>query len=93
MADYVLSKRADRDFEEIALYSIRNFGEERARRYSISLRTGMETAASWPSIGRPYTTSSGVTYQRYPVGRHVLFYQPTEAGILIVMMELDRHLA
>ena len=97
MADFVLSKLADQDLEDIAAYTVLNFGINEALEYKASIAQSAKTAGHFPSIGKPYTTQKGHVFQRYNIGRHALFYQPTEAGIFIVrilhqMMDLDRHL-
>lgn len=97
MANFVLSKLADQDLEEIATYTILNFGANEALEYKASIAQSAKTAAQFPSIGRSYTTQKGHIFQRYNVGRHALFYQPTKTGIFIArilhqMMDFDRHL-
>ena len=44
-----------------------------------------------------YTTKAGKAFRKYDSGRHGLFYQSVEDGILVVgilhlMMDFDRHL-
>ncbi len=97
MANYQFSKLADSDLKDIADYTVMNFGVPKAREYKALLIQSAKTAANFPSIGRPYTTEQGRVFQRFNVGRHVLFYQPSEQGIFIVrvlhlMMDFDQHL-
>lgn len=97
MADFILSNLADQDLEDIAAYTTLNFGADAAREYGVFIAHSAQTAAHFASIGTPYTTQKGHIFQRYNVGRHTLFYQPTETGIFIVrilhqMMDFDRHL-
>lgn len=97
MANYSLSELADQDLEDISEYTTRNYGRKQTFDYKASIKQAARTAANFPSIGRPYTTKKGNIFQRYNVGRHAMFYQPTEAGIFIVrvlhlMMDFDRHL-
>ncbi|VAW16027.1 hypothetical protein MNBD_ALPHA12-521 [hydrothermal vent metagenome] len=97
MAKYQFSKLAERDLEDIADYTVMNFGVFKTREYKALLIQSAKTAANFPSIGRPYTTEHGRIFQRFNVGRHVLFYQPTEQGIFIVrvlhlMMDFDQYL-
>ena len=97
MADYVLSSAAESDLRDIIRYTAENFGFAQARAYPVQLRQAAETAASFPSIGRTYRTTGGTTLRQYNVGRHALFYRPTETGILVVrilhlVMDFDLHL-
>lgn len=97
MASYEYSKLADRDLDRIAAYTFINFGEKQTRAYRVSIDQAARTVANFPSMGRPYTTKDGVTFQKYNVGEHALFFQPIEKGVFIVrvlhlMMDFDRHL-
>ena len=97
MAAYKLSKLANQDVDGIIEYTALNFGERQAVVYYGQIHLAAKTVANFPSMGRPYTTRKGRIFQKYSVGEHALFYQPTEAGILIVrvlhqMMNFDRHL-
>lgn len=97
MANYTFSKLADQDIEDIAVYTIAQFGASKARANKTLLIQTAKTAANFPSIGQSYTTEQGRVFQRFNVGRHILFFQPTEQGIFIVrvlhvMMDFDQHL-
>lgn len=97
MADYALSALAEQDLDDIAVYTTLIFGARKAREYKAALIQSAEVAASFPSIGRPYTTRKGNVFQKYNIGRHAIFYQPAQTGIYIVrvlhlMMDFDRHL-
>jgi len=97
MADYQFSKLAEGDLAGITTYTALNFGHSQSFTYTDNLLDGAQTAADFPSFGLPYTTKKGKVFQKYSVGRHAIFYQPTETGILIVrilhlMMDFDRHL-
>ena len=97
MASYKLSKLGQLDVDGITEYTAVNFGERQAVVYYGQIHLAARTVANFPSLGRPYTTKKGATYQKYNVGEHALFYRPTETGIFIVrvlhlMMDFDRHL-
>ncbi len=97
MAKFQFSKLAERDLEDIAHYTVANFGVSKALEYKALLIQSAKTAASFPSIGQTYITEQGQIFQRLSVGRHVLFYQPSEQGIFIVRvlhlrMDFDQHL-
>lgn len=97
MADCVFSSEAESDLRGIIRYTAKHFGLAQARAYPAQLKQAAQTAANFPSIARSYTTQQGQIFQQYNVGRHALFYQPTETGIFVVrilhlMMKFDRHL-
>lgn len=97
MANYTYSKLAAQDLDSIAEYTYLNFGEHQTRAYRVAIDQSASTVARFPAMGRSYTTKSGVSFQRYNVGEHTLFFQKTEDGIFIVrvlhlMMDFDRHL-
>lgn len=97
MADYVLSSVAETDLRKIIRHTALSFGLAKARDYPNQLVQAAKTAARFPEIGRRYTTSNGDVFRKYDVGRHALFYQPTDSGILVVRilhvkMNFDEHL-
>lgn len=97
MADYALSALAEQDLDDIATYTTQTFGASKARAYKAALIQSAEIAASFPLIGRTYTTKKGSAFQMYSVGRHAIFYRPSDTGIYIVRvlhltMDFDRHL-
>jgi toxin ParE1/3/4 len=51
MANYRLSKRAERDLVNIATYTIQNFGTRQARLYRDGLFKACEMIAEFPLIG------------------------------------------
>lgn len=97
MADYKLSQSAQADLEDITEYTALSFGARQAAIYTAQLHNAAQTAAEFPLFGQLYSTRSGKIFRRYHSGRHALFYQLTDDGILVVrilhmMMDLDRHL-
>jgi len=97
MAEYQFSKLAEQDLDDITTCTAVNFDQSQAINYTNNILDSAQLAANFPSIGLPYTTRHGHISQRYSVGRHAIFYQPTETGIFIVralhqMMDFDRHL-
>jgi toxin ParE1/3/4 len=61
MAKYELSEAADRDLNDIYIYSYREFGEAKADAYLTSLEECFERLAEFPDIGRPIDTSGLAT--------------------------------
>ena len=97
MAKYRLSRRASSDIEGIAQYSAERFGTRQAIAYVTDIHDAARLVAEISSLGRPYTTKKGRTYQRYNVGNHALFYRTTDEGVFVVRilhqaMDLDRRL-
>ncbi len=97
MASYSVSVLADQDLEAISYYTTLNFGERKTLAYKSAIIQSSELVANFPSMGKLYTTKQGRIFQKYNIGEHALFYQPTEAGIFVVpvlhlMMGFDRHL-
>lgn len=96
MAKFELTEAADRDLTDIYLYSYRQFGEQQADAYLISLEDCFSRLADMPGLGRAIDhVRSG--YFRFEHERHVVFYVRMAGGIRIVRvlherMEPDRHL-
>lgn len=98
MAKFAFTKRADQDFEDIAWYTAKIWGERQSLVYKRDLQRSVKTAAQFPDLGWRYISGSGIEFRRYNVGRHVLFYQQADEGILIVRvlhqsMDFDQHLS
>lgn len=97
MAEYVLSKKADEDLDEIYVYSAQNFGEARADKYFLGLCTCLQTLADNPRMGREAAElNPGLLWHRHE--RHVIFYMGEDAGIFVVRvlheaMDFIRHLS
>ena len=97
MAEYVLSKKADADLDEIYVYSVQSFGETRADTYFLSLSACLQTLADNPRLGRTASwLTQGLLWHQHD--RHIIFYMPEAAGILIVRvlhaaMDFTRHLS
>ena len=97
MAEYRLSKRAEKDLAEIADYTIETFGIEQSRRYRDGLNTCFQTLADNPILGRSATLPLAPELRRYEYQSHVVFYMPEVRDILIVRvlhksMDAPRHL-
>lgn len=83
MRKYQLTNRAEDEIEHIYEYSILNFGLDVARDYLTGLYQCFDTLADSPSWGNDYgTIERGLL--RYEYRSHSIYYQATEAGILVV---------
>lgn len=97
MAEYRFSREADTDFKLIAEYSFATFGEVQMSKYTTGILDTAGYVTKRPSRCRPYTTRSGAEFLRHNFGRHALFFQEREYGLLIVRilhqaMDFDAHL-
>ena len=95
MAEYRLSSRADDDLDEIADYTIEQFGIEQARRYRDKLEACFQNLAENPKLG-PNAEMLALGLRRYEYQSHVVFYEPLTNGVRIVRvlherMDITRH--
>jgi toxin ParE1/3/4 len=96
MNSYSLSNKAALDIEEIAEYSITNWGFARAERYILDLHRAFETLAEFPHLGRD-AGHLRPGYFRFEHDRHSVFYRKMESGVFIVRVlhmtqQADNHL-
>jgi len=82
MADYQLTKKAQRELDGIYEYSILNFGLRKARTYVQGLHTCFVTLSDNPRMGRDYSHLKE-NYRRYEYERHSVYYKITKGGVLI----------
>ena len=96
MAEYRFTRRAARDLEAIAEYTIDRFGIEQARHYRDQLGACFRQIADNPGLGR-CAEQLGAGLRRYEYRSHIIFYQAVESDIMIVRvlhyrMDVRRHL-
>lgn len=96
MADYVISRLASYDLDDIADYSIEQFGFDQADRYAEGLIRCFEKLAANRFMGHLVSVKpKGLRAFEYQ--SHTIFYKPVETSILIVRvlhqaMDAKRHL-
>lgn len=96
MAVYNLSVEAANDIASIYEYSIEQFGLKRAGAYMADMQDRFQSLANNPSLGRDASELvSGI--RRFVSDSHVIFYAPTDNGILVVRvlnqsMDFEQHL-
>lgn len=83
------------DLEAIAEYTIERFEIEQARVYRDELKMCFEELADNPKLGRP-AEQFGPGLRRFEHRSHIVFYQPGDAGVLVVRvlhyrMDATRH--
>ncbi|MGY6554302.1 MAG: type II toxin-antitoxin system RelE/ParE family toxin [Wenzhouxiangella sp.] len=96
MAKYRFTQRAELDLEAIADYTIERFGVEKARSYLVDFKSCFDCLVENPGIGRR-VEHLRPELRRYEHGSHIVFYQVSDGGILIVRvlhyrMDVKRHL-
>ena len=96
MPKYRLSRKAEEDIDDIASYTIEQFGIEQARTYRDSMIACFRSLCETPGIGRKLDhIREG--YRRFDHRSHVIFYKSVGRDILIVRvlhkrMNAPRHL-
>jgi toxin ParE1/3/4 len=94
---FYVRKTADKDLENIFVYSVENFGMERAEKYISDIVTAFQNlAADNFKQGRDYSHVRPNLYA-LDVVSHVIFYKPTKDGVSIYRvlhksMDYKKHL-
>lgn len=89
MSEYRLSEQADADILAIAEYAIGRFGVHQSRHYRDELINCFRMLAELPGMGRPARLRQK-TLMRFEHHSHVVIYEPSEIGVLIVRVLHDR---
>lgn len=83
MANYELTKAADRRLVDIYRYSVATFGLDVARRYLKAMHSAFELISENPQIGTDQSwVASGC--RRMVCESHVIYYVPHTEGVLIL---------
>lgn len=91
MASVELSDRASTDLLAIYLQGIRHFGPLQADRYLDELDNCLQLLAENPGMGRR-ADALGDALRRHEHQSHVVFYELTASGILVVAVLHGRQL-
>ena len=89
MADYRLSPAAERDLEDIAIYTRDQWGTEQASRYIDRLTIAFEEFARAPKAA-PACDHIRPGYRRRSVERHMIYFRIAPYGIAVVRILHDR---
>lgn len=83
MAEFQLTRKADRDLIDIYLYTLETFGARQAEDYRTGITRCLHLLAANPRIGR---LAAGLPHgvRRHEHGRHVIFYREDTRGVLIL---------
>jgi toxin ParE1/3/4 len=91
VAEYILSKRAETDFDGIAAYTITTWGPEQCARYLGQLEACCQQLAEEPQLGRSCDQIRPGLF-RYEQGKHVVFYRLRPYGIRVIAVLHERML-
>jgi toxin ParE1/3/4 len=96
MGNYRLTKRAERDIDQLYEYGLSNFGLEQAQSYFLGLHERFQILTDSPRLGRE-ADELVLGLRRVEYSVHVIFYIPEDLGVLIVRvlraeMDFKRHL-
>jgi len=80
---YLLAPLAERDLEDIWLYTYSNWSLEQANDYHASIIKAFEALASGRLAGRDASDIRD-GYRKHAVGRHLLFYRERDDAILVI---------
>jgi toxin ParE1/3/4 len=88
-AEYRLTPEAVRDLEGIWLYTLGEWGIDRANSYTDDLTAAFNQLAIAPQVATAcdYIRKG---YRRSPVGRHVIYFRITDYGIAVIRVLHDR---
>ena len=74
MGNYILTKKTQKDLEDIWDYTFQEWSEEQADKYYMELIEACETIAKSQSIGRKYANIHQDLFG-LPVNKHIIFYR------------------
>ena len=83
MAGYALSPAAEADVEEIWDYTVRNWGEAQAERYTRDIRDACEALGDGTLSGRS-AENIRAGYRKAAVGSHVVFYRVRDDVVEVI---------
>ncbi len=91
-----LSRRAEADLDDIADYSVTEFGTERAVLYLDAIEQAFRRLVDHPQIGAQ-RAELGVTVRSYPAGEHRIFYEVRKDAVFVIrllhkVVDMERHL-
>ena len=83
MPEVRLTLQADRDLLDIFVFGLQTFGTRQAERYAATLDHCFQLLAENPRMGRSAPTL-GPQVRRHEHESHVILYEATELGILVL---------
>lgn len=96
MAEYRLSRRAQRDLDDVFDYTVGHWGLPQAVRYTDLIEAACAELAEAPQLAQG-CAHIRPGYRRRSVEQHVIYFRPTRYGVAIVRilhqrMDAARHL-
>jgi toxin ParE1/3/4 len=96
MAEYRLSKKAQRDLDAIFDYTVEQWGLEQALRYTDTIEAGCIALANAPQLAQS-CAHIRPGYRRRGAGHHMIYFKTTSYGIAIIRilhqrMDAIRHM-
>ncbi|MFZ5891314.1 MAG: type II toxin-antitoxin system RelE/ParE family toxin [Myxococcota bacterium] len=91
MSKVVLSQLAEGDLLDIAVYTLREWGDAQCTRYLGQLENACHLLADDPQRGRPCDDVRPGLF-RYETGRHVVFFRRFPDGVRVLRFLHDRML-
>lgn len=85
MANYRLTKRAEKDLGNIAVYTFQNFGLRQAELYRDGLLKTLDTIAEFPLIGSDQGHIKP-NVRRFVYESHSIYYRVNENGVVILRL-------
>ncbi len=79
----ILSPEAQEDFEDIRVYTQREWGDQQETVYKAALLQALVTLSENPGLGRQRGDLGGELCS-YVVRRHVIYYRLTEEALMVV---------
>ena len=89
MAEYRLTRAAERDLETIWSHTLQQLGAEQANRYTDILTAAFAELAQSPKTA-PACDQIRPGYRRRSVERHMIYFRITAYGVAIVRILHDR---
>lgn len=80
---YELSRAADRDLDDVYIYTFREFGALQADAYFESLEECLGKLAENPSLGIDCSNVRG-GYRRFVHQRHTVYYKNRKTGVRVI---------
>jgi toxin ParE1/3/4 len=83
MAEYRLTKRADKDLLAIYLYTVERFGQGQAERYTHDIKECFDLLVANPHMGRVADEIRKGVHRHEHAG-HVIFFREDRQGLLVL---------
>ena len=90
--EYRLSPKAQRDLEEIWLYTLTEWGIKQAHRYTDKLAVAFDALAAKPKIANR-CDHIRIGYRRLKVERHIIYFRVVDHGIVVTRILHERMLS